>query len=89
MVAALSMGRPKYEAYADLHTWANDTGRALADQFPDFAVYEVEVCQGCGWNHLVRSYRTGTPGAAPAPPVRKQGVRKQGVRKQGVRKPRG
>lgn len=45
--------------------------RALADQFPDFAVYEVEVCQGCGWNHLVRSYRTGTPGAAPAPRVRK------------------
>lgn len=45
--------------------------RALAEQFPDFAVYEVEVCQGCGWNHLVRSYRTGTPGTAPAPRVRR------------------
>ena len=39
---------------------------ALADAFPDFAVHEVEVCRGCGWNHLVRSFRTGTPGAQPA-----------------------
>ncbi len=39
---------------------------ALAADRPDFAVYEVEVCQGCGWNHLVRSWRTGTPGTVPA-----------------------
>lgn len=39
---------------------------ALARAYPDFAVHEVEVCQGCAWNHLVRSYRTGTPGTAPA-----------------------
>ncbi len=38
----------------------------LAKTYPDFAVHEVEVCRGCGWNHLVRSYRTGTPGTAPA-----------------------
>ena len=38
----------------------------LAAEFPDFAVHEVEVCLGCSWNHLVRSYRTGTPGTAPA-----------------------
>ena len=33
---------------------------ALARSHPDFAVHEVEVCLGCAWNHLVRSYRTGT-----------------------------
>ena len=38
----------------------------LAAEHPDFAVYEVEVCRRCGWNHLVRSWRTGTPGTAPA-----------------------
>ena len=39
---------------------------ALAATRPDFAVYEVEVCRGCLWNHLVRSWRTGTPGAPAA-----------------------
>lgn len=39
---------------------------ALAQRRPDFAVYEVEVCSGCLWNHLVRSWRTGTPGTAAA-----------------------
>lgn len=38
----------------------------LAAARPDFAVYEVEVCLGCGWNHLLRTYRTGTPGTSPA-----------------------
>ncbi len=39
---------------------------ALDRAYPDFAVHEVEVCQRCDWNHLVRSYRAGTPGTAPA-----------------------
>ena len=44
---------------------------ALAQTRPDFAVYEVEFCQSCGWNHLVRSFRTGTPGTPPARRSRK------------------
>lgn len=38
----------------------------LARARPEFAVYELEVCQGCGWNHLLRTYRTGTPGTVAA-----------------------
>jgi len=33
---------------------------------PDFSVHEVEVCVRCRWNHLLRSWRAGTPGTAPA-----------------------
>lgn len=39
---------------------------ALAKERPDFAVYQVEVCHGCAWNHLVSTWRTGTPGTEPA-----------------------
>lgn len=39
---------------------------ALARERPDFAVYRVEVCRGCDWNHLVETWRTGTPGTPPA-----------------------
>lgn len=38
----------------------------LARERPDFAVYRVEVCLGCGWNYLIETWRTGTPGAPPA-----------------------
>jgi len=48
---------------------------ALAAAHPDFAVYEVEVCLGCGWNHPVRSWRTGTPCAAAARRRRSAGGR--------------
>ena len=47
----------------------------LARARPDFAVYEVEVCQRCGWNHLVRTYRTGTPGTPAARRARSPGNR--------------
>jgi hypothetical protein len=31
----------------------------LANEHSEFRVYVVEVCQACGWNHLVRSYVLG------------------------------
>jgi hypothetical protein len=34
--------------------------RELAAVMPDFSVYVVEVCLGCGWNYLVTSYVLGT-----------------------------
>lgn len=58
--------------YGDALGPASGTARSrvqlarLAAERPDFAVHEVEVCRRCGWNHLLRSWRTGTPGAAPA-----------------------
>jgi hypothetical protein len=33
--------------------------RALAERVPEFTVYLVEVCQECGWNHLIRSFVLG------------------------------
>ena len=45
---------------------------ALAKERPDFAVYQVEVCQGCAWNHLVVSWRTGTPGTPAARRTRRR-----------------
>ena len=39
---------------------------ALAAERPDFMVYRIEVCAACGWNHLVQTWRTGTPGTPPA-----------------------
>ena len=47
------------------------TGPELArmDAMQDeFSVYTVEVCRGCGWNHLVSSYVLGAelaPGRSP------------------------
>jgi Family of unknown function (DUF5318) len=32
----------------------------LAQELPDFSVFVVEVCLGCGWNYLVTSYVLGT-----------------------------
>lgn len=34
----------------------------LAMTFREFKVYVVEVCRGCGWNHLVEQYVLGRDG---------------------------
>ena len=33
--------------------------REMATEHGEFRVYIVEVCVGCGWNHLVKSYVLG------------------------------
>lgn len=33
---------------------------SLAAELSEFTVYVVEVCAGCGWNHLTLSYVLGT-----------------------------
>jgi Family of unknown function (DUF5318) len=38
----------------------------LAMTFREFQVYVVEVCRGCGWNHLVEQYLLGRDGIAGA-----------------------
>ena len=37
----------------------------MANEYAEFQVYVVEVCQSCSWNHLASSYVLGT-GEAPA-----------------------
>src|SRR5439155_25658877 len=34
----------------------------LSMTFREFQVYVVEVCRGCGWNHLVEQYLLGRAG---------------------------
>ena len=55
-------------ALGDADGSARTTGQvaAFAGQRPDFAVYQIEVCLSCAWNHLIRTWRAGTPGTAPA-----------------------
>lgn len=43
--------------------------RVMANQHGEFRVYVVEVCQHCGWNFLVRSFRLGD--GRPRKPLRK------------------
>jgi hypothetical protein len=40
----------------------------MAREFGEFAVHVVEVCQGCGWNHLRLSYVLGD--GTPRRPIR-------------------
>jgi hypothetical protein len=39
---------------------------SLAMTLREFTVYVVEVCRGCGWNHLVEQYVLGRDGLADA-----------------------
>ena len=48
---------------------------ALAVKRPEFAVYDVEVCARCRWNHLLRTWRAGRRDAPPAPQPRARGRR--------------
>ena len=34
----------------------------MAHEHGEFRVYVVEVCRGCGWNHLALSYVLGRDG---------------------------
>jgi hypothetical protein len=36
--------------------------RSLSMTFREFQVYVVEVCRGCGWNHLVEQFVLGRAG---------------------------
>lgn len=62
------------EAIGDVDGTARTAGQvaALAKERPDFAVYLIEVCQGCGWNHLVQTWRAGTPGTPAARRTRRR-----------------
>jgi hypothetical protein len=42
----------------------------MAREHGEFRVYVVEVCQGCGWNHLTLSYVLGD--GVPRRPPRRQ-----------------
>jgi hypothetical protein len=43
---------------------------ALAMTLREFQVYVVEVCRGCGWNHLIQQYVLGRDGMSDADPAR-------------------
>lgn len=54
--------------------------RELAETTPDFSVFAVEVCLGCGWNYLILSYVLGT-GEIPAPRRRSRSQSSSGSRR--------
>jgi hypothetical protein len=44
----------------------------LEDLYAELAVYVVEVCSSCAWNHLVTSYVVGTGERQPARRARRR-----------------
>jgi hypothetical protein len=54
----------------------NEELTEMQDEYGEFRVYVVEVCLGCGWNHLVCAFLLGN------------GMNLQGKRRKGTRKGR-
>ena len=44
----------------------------LEEVYAELAVYVVEVCQSCSWNHLTTSYVVGTGERQPARRARRR-----------------
>jgi hypothetical protein len=49
-----------FSADTNGRAWATRELPDLAARMSEFSVYVVEVCRGCGWNHLVTSAVLGT-----------------------------
>jgi hypothetical protein len=62
-----------FNADTNGRAWATRELAALATRLPEFSVFVVEVCTGCGWNHLVSSAVLGT--GEPARSRRRSGSR--------------
>ena len=53
---------------------------ALSRSHRHFDVYVVEVCRGCGWNHVIQSYAMGQDNSTPkaATPHENRGISRPG-----------
>ncbi len=53
---------------------------ALSQSYRHFDVYVVEVCRGCGWNHVLQSYAMGHHNSTPkaATPKKNRGISRPG-----------
>jgi hypothetical protein len=49
-----------FNGHTNGRAWASRDLPGLAARLPEFSVFVVEVCLGCGWNHLVTSAVLGT-----------------------------
>lgn len=49
----------------------------LAMTFREFQVFVVEVCRGCGWNHLVEQYLLGRAGLDESGPTAPRSTRRR------------
>jgi hypothetical protein len=55
----------------------------LAMTFREFRVYVVEVCRGCGWNHLIEQFTLGRDGLAESTPAPAEAATAVGGRRRG------